>query len=286
MNSIATSYGIINVHFPKEIKEFEDIIKNIEETNIITYTLEKEIVDKNLYNEIYNKLNNNLLFLLISRKHSLGYIEFIRGNYDISEPIETIRSAEHLFLQMTDLEIYDIFNNTFDVLWNSLWKRNAKKEIYRKEFLLSQEKFNYVISTYSINSFKPKYPVSEWGFPKGRKNTNETNLSCAIRECYEETSLDKSEMNIIHNIEPIVEIMTGTNNVEYKHIYYISTVKFIRKLYVSNDIFHFAEIETAGWFTKERINNLIRPYHTEKLKIINKIIEFFALHIYKKLKNN
>lgn len=281
--SIATSYGIINIHFPDVIKEYKPYIENIIETvdiNSFSMDISVNIKESIEYLTIYEKLCNNLLFLLISRKHSLGYIDFIRGNYDFDEPDCSVRSLKHLFIQMTDNEIFNIFNYDFHVLWNGLWKRSSKKECFKKEYQMSLEKFVNVKKRYTIDSFKPKYPVNEWGFPKGRKNSNEEDLSCAIRECYEETGLEKYEMNVLVNVNPVTELMVGTNNIKYKHVYYISTVNKLRKLYLNNSMY-FTEVDMVGWFTKERIINLIRPYHVKKLTIINNIINFLAYRIYK-----
>ena len=55
----------------------------------------------------------------------------------------------------------------------------------------------------------------------------------------------------------------------------------MRPLNINNDAYHFIEIDTVGWFKKNLVNNLLRPYHTEKLNIINKIIQFVAYVVYK-----
>lgn len=271
-----TSYGMININLSGELKEYENNIKSAFTKNTHVDILSLAVDDNDDYRNIYNMVQKNLLFLLISRKHSLGYIEFIRGRYDISDN----STIEHLFVQMTENEIYNIFEIPFDTLWCILWKKNAKKNTYNKEYVTASEKYEYVISTYNINDFKPKYPTKEWGFPKGRKNNGETNINCALRECSEETTLCRSEMHILTGISPLVEEMTGTNNVQYRHIYYLSIIDNIRNLSIENDTIQFAEIDTAGWFKKERILNLIRPYHKEKIDIVNQIISFIAYTVY------
>ena len=49
----------------------------------------------------------------------------------------------------------------------------------------------------------------EWGFPKGRRNFQENDLQCAIREFSEEPILNK--ISIIKNLIPFDEIFTGSN---------------------------------------------------------------------------
>jgi 8-oxo-dGTP pyrophosphatase MutT (NUDIX family) len=272
-----TSYGVININIteplshytPLILQAFEQSKTEIDITNIVN-------IDSDEFRLLRDLVSESILFLLISRKHSLGFVEFIRGRYDVNDD-ESIR---HLFIQMTENEIREIFTVNFDMLWNSMWKKNAKKTTYHKEYIYAKDKHSRVIQKYKSNNFHPTYPTREWGFPKGRKNNNEANISCAIRECCEETSLFKSEISILPGILPLTEIMLGTNMVQYKHVYYLSLMSCTRTLDMYNDDFQFTEIDTAGWFKKERVINLLRPYHTEKIKIINQIINFITYAIY------
>jgi 8-oxo-dGTP pyrophosphatase MutT (NUDIX family) len=272
-----TSYGVININIteplnhytPLILKAFEQSASDVDITTIVDINNDEFKLLKDLVSE-------SILFLLISRKHSLGFVEFIRGRYDINDD----KSIRHLFVQMTENEIREIFTIQFDILWNSMWKKNAKKTTYHKEYIVAKDKHGKIIQKYKMKNFKPRFPVREWGFPKGRKNSNEANISCAIRECCEETSLFKSEISVLPGILPLTEIMVGTNMVQYKHVYYLSLMSCTRALDMYSDELQFVEIDTAGWFKKERVINLIRPYHTEKIKIINQIINFIAYAIY------
>ena len=273
-----TSYGVINIHLSGELSKYNDTLKNVFGTNA-NINIEEIEADRNdeQYKSIYKIVEQNLMFLLVSRKHSLGYVEFLRGNYDISDNNE---SVYHLFMQMTENEIQMIFSQTFDELWHDLWKKNAKKSTYTKEYLASMEKFNFIVPLFDKNSFKPDYPINEWGFPKGKKRINEPSISCAIRECCEETSLVRTELCMLTGVNALVENMTGTDNKKYKHVYYLSIIEELRNLSIQTDNYHFIEIDMAGWFKKNNANNLIRPYHTEKLRIIDEIIKCIAYVIH------
>ena len=215
---------------------------------------------------------------MISRKNSLGYIEFIRGRYNPDD----IATIKYLMDQMTEQEITNILQtDNFDILWCDLWKKTARNKNYDKEYEISQEKYNKtkLIHLKTISEFKPKYPIPEWGFPKGRRNTSEKDIECAIRECHEETSLDYSELAVLNRIYPISEQFKGTNGIEYKHIYYLSIVEANRNLNVLITPEQHIEVDTVGWFKYDRVMNLIRPYHVEKKKLVEDMLKFIAYNI-------
>ena len=62
------------------------------------------------------------------------------------------------------------------------------------------------------------------GISKGRRNLKESDYDCAIREFQEETGIKEGEYYILKNIKPVEEIFYGSNNIRYKHIYYIINV--------------------------------------------------------------
>jgi 8-oxo-dGTP pyrophosphatase MutT (NUDIX family) len=182
---------------------------------------------------------------------------------------------------MSEEEINLIFNDNFDNLWMDLWRTNYKKTIGSREYVYVKDKYNAVLNEYKREDFKPKYPLKEWGFPKGRKNnTTESALSCAVRECIEETGLYKNEMNVLMSVHPVVEDLIGTNGKLYRLIYFISVVKRIRKLIPIENEEYFSEIEDIGWFLRHKISNLFRPYHVKKMEVVDKIINFIAYTVY------
>ena len=211
---------------------------------------------------------------MIRRKCSLGYIEFIRGRYNVDD----VEHIESLFHQMITTEIKDISENTFDRLWNKLWKSNAKSKSYEAEYISSKKKFIKLKNTskYNLSYFcdfiKPYYNTPEWGFPKGRRNFYEKNIECAKREFAEETNLNNNEYILFDNIITLNEIFKGTNNIPYKHIYYIGTCDKTKDVGLNNQNIHQSlEIGDIGWFTYNEAINLIRPYHTERKKILNEL---------------
>ena len=222
----------------------------------------------------FNKINfhnNNIKFLLIQRKHSLSYIEFIRGQYNENDN----NKISKMFELMSQDEVEQIKNNNFDDLWDKLWNQTARYKSFQKEMLSSKKKFEYLKLNNILNPLKSKYNSPEWGFPKGRRNKFENNHECANREFIEETNL--SNYLKFDRIENMEETFVGTNQVRYKHIYFIAGSNE-EKLNYSQDNY---EIGNIGWFTKDEAINLLRPYNITKKNIINQLYFFLSIIISK-----
>ena len=96
---------------------------------------------------------------------------------------------------------------------------------------------------------------SEWGFPKGRRVPKESDIICAVREFCEETDLTKKDINVL-NIGPFEEIFTGSNNIVYRHVYYIAElINNIPVIINQNNIHQLAEIGDIQWFSQEEAIN-------------------------------
>jgi 8-oxo-dGTP pyrophosphatase MutT (NUDIX family) len=228
-----------------------------------------------------NKINffkDKIYFLLIRRKHSLNYVEFIRGKYDMNNLNKLIECFE----LMSKKEIENIKNNDFEFLWNDLWKETSKHKMYQKEFKKSKKLFdnlkdkNILEKLLEIN---PLYDTPEWGIPKGRRNYFEKNIECAIREFNEETTMKDNNYIILKNLYSVQENYKGTNNLNYKHIYYLSISDSDNEVNCNNIQSSNNEIGDIGWFTWDEAIKKIRPYYKSKIELINKIF-LFILNIY------
>lgn len=221
-----------------------------------------------------NKINlykNNIKFLLIQRKHSLSFIQFLRGKYNENE-----EDIIKLFNLMTIDEVNSIKNNDFNYLWNNLWLKTATNKIYLKEKSISKIKFEKIKNSDIINNLKSHYKEPEWGFPKGRRNRFENNLDCANREFQEETDL--TDYILLNKINSIEETFSGTDNVLYKHIYYIAgcNENFNSNINQIEDNF---EISNAGWFTLDEVINKFREYNNTRKNVINQVYYFLLILI-------
>ena len=228
---------------------------------------------------------DKIKLLMVRRKNSLNYIEFIRGKYNVADKDH----LEKMFKFMTKDENIKIKTLEFESMWNELWKETAKSKAYQKEFTMSKAKFEELKSTdfYSLledNSYS-QYLEPEWGFPKGRRNMSEKNLDCAIREFYEETSYSISNMHILERLNCLEEEYVGSNQVKYKHVYYVASSQEDEYIEL-NDIAHLYEIGEIGWFTIPEALEKIRPYYEYRIKIIHQLYFFIINLVHGITKNN
>ncbi len=265
------------------------------------YLFENEELDMliNIYEKIknYNKeqLDHVIKYVMICRKNSLSYVDFMRGKYDIDD-YEYLHNTIYM---MTEKEKKDLINNKFEDLWVDLWS-NSYNINYSQEYEESKSKFDKLKKGYMIQKneilfnidFKSiidtsiqKYKEPEWGFPKGRRNFNEKNIDCAKREFEEETGLKESDYHII-NISPLEELYLGSNHIRYKHIYYFGQIQSYVNIEVDKTNVHQKiEIGDIQYMTFEDGYDKIRAYHIEKKNILQNIHIFLINLIlnYKKI---
>jgi 8-oxo-dGTP pyrophosphatase MutT (NUDIX family) len=282
------SLGIICIKYDNELN------------NIIKYNKEHHrifnkynMIDKNYDSRIKNIIDKKIKFLMICRKHTIGYIEFIRGNYNIDN-YNNIQYIENIFKLMTKNEIENIKKKDFDFLWNDVWVVKDNQNSHQKEYQQSKIKFNILLKgvniqidnkknkidlEYCINNCKIKWNEPEWEFPKGRRNIREEDLNCAIREFEEETDFKNQDYKLL-DLNPISEIFMGTNGNNYKHTYYFAQSEKNNLTISENNIYQQIEISNIKWFTFEEAMDKIRSYNIERKKILEKIYNMLYFNIY------
>ena len=232
-------------------------------------------------------------FLMIRRKDTLGFVEFIRGKY----PVYNQAYVQRLIDEMTVDEKHRLQTQTFSELWKNVWGDYLNSK-YQNEEAVSCDRFNmlksgirlnrnggshYTLNTLIANS-STQWTEAEWGFPKGRRNYQEKDIDCALREFSEETGYTQSRLTIIQNIIPYEEIFMGSNMKTYKHKYYVACMQCPNKLpSESSPIFQKTEVSKMGWFTYDDCIARMRPYNLEKINILRKLNN--ALNEYKRVCN-
>ena len=174
----------------------------------------------------------------------------------------------NLIFEMTMDEKTRILTNDFDTLWKELWINSYNNKKFMKEYKLAQNKFNKLKECNFYNLLDDNlsnYDEPEWEFPKGKRNIYENIFDCAKREFYEETNIDTNQLSI-YNSNVIEEEFKGTNNLNYKNIYYYASSDDLHEL-ISTDEMNY-EIGDIKWFTINDAISIIRPYYVSKIKII------------------
>ena len=215
------------------------------------------------------KIENNIIkYLMVQRKDSLAFMEFVRGKYDLS----VISYINDLVSQMTNSEKNLLSNNDFDAIWNYAWCQSNTTIKHTSEYNESKKKFNHLYNNNILNNLLKELVNNnnhqEWGFPKGRRKLKESNIDCAIREFCEETRISKSDIDIKKNLESFEEIFYGSNNILYKHVYYIGKINKNVKLIIDlNCIEQVREIRALEWNTYDEVLNKIKKKNIERIEI-------------------
>jgi 8-oxo-dGTP pyrophosphatase MutT (NUDIX family) len=229
---------------------------------------------------------NNIEYLLIRRKNTLGFLDFMRGKY----PLYNKNYLTNIINEMTNDEKNHLLTDTFEELWEYLWGKSIGIQ-YRNEEKNSKEKFislklgitvnntEYTLESL-INESETNWEEPEWGFPKGRRNYQEKDIQCAIREFEEETQYNKSQLKLIQNLSPYEEIFTGSNYKSYRHKYYVAYMD----IDTTSDAHHSHDNNEVGdmiWCGFEDALRLIRPYNLEKISVLektNKVLTEYRLY--------
>lgn len=221
-----------------------------------------------------NAQTNNLEYLMIRRKDTLGFVDFMRGKY----PLTSLRYLNNIINEMTVHEKNQLLTKSFSNLWDNLWGENIGIQ-YRGEERISFEKYKslktgimFKNTRYTLASLIHKSSTTwlepEWGYPKGRRNYQEKDLHCALREFEEETGYPKTSLNVIQNLQPFEEVFTGSNYKSYKHRYYVANMDSSAEPKQSHQI---SEVSKVEWKTCQQAIKSMRPYNIEKQLIMRNV---------------
>ena len=236
---------------------------------------------------LFRKIKDEIQYLMIRRKDSFGYIDFMRGKYS---PYN-IFQLQKIIDEMSILEKTRILSEPFDQLWIQMWGETTNVQ-YKNEELSSSKKMDLIRNGVIINdenvtlksiveNSKTEWNETEWEFPKGRRNNKEKDLECALREFEEETGISKNKINVVENILPFEEIFIGTNHKSYKHKYFLAYMEEENEEMTDLEHYQITEVSKIEWKTIDKCLESIRPYNLEKKKLItniNKVLEEYRLY--------
>ena len=235
--------------------------------------------------------SETLKYLMVERKHSFAFVEFLMGKYYIGD----IKYIQKLFNRMTLFERCCIAKYEFKTLWQKLWNHNGyTKKSLQREFWKASIKF-YTLKTgvmwqptkqslrlqSFIDNCDENYKTPEWYFPKGKRvNKFEKPEECAIREFKEETNISHIDIEVINNANLFEEEHIAENGKLYKVYFFVA--KYTGNSDTGSDSSHkqnrdflqqHSEIGNIDWCTYTECVNKFRPYESEKLQLLNIIHE-------------
>lgn len=219
-------------------------------------------------------------FLMIRRKDTLGFIDFMRGKYSVYNKEYVL----NMIKQMTNKEKSRLKTESFSTLWRDLWgdasTLSGNADQYKSEETNSRNKFELLrggvytkTDSYNleglVDSTSPIWIEPEWGFPKGRRNYQERDYDCAVREFCEETGYKPEQLVLMRNMQPVEEIFMGSNYKSYKHKYYVMYMRYEDTLSPRN--VQACEVSDSTWMSVDECLIAIRPYNVEKLRVLKNV---------------
>jgi 8-oxo-dGTP pyrophosphatase MutT (NUDIX family) len=216
---------------------------------------------------------------MVQRKDSLCYVEFMLGKYRLDNDAY----LQTLVANMTSAEQERLSSGmAFEELWKDLWQVSSTCGSYMKEYYDAHRKFHVLRAAGTLArllrqandevTHHPPFDEPEWGFPKGRRNLTETDMSCALREFAEETGLQASNIELIKSLDHHEETFTGTNGIRYRHVYYIArlasgTTPTLPQLSTSQK----REIRQTAWWPYAEAQKRIRPQNVERRELFARV---------------
>ena len=206
--------------------------------------------------------------LMVRRKDSMSYMEFVRGKYELHDMEYLKKQIQNMTIQ----EQQSIVSEPFETLWTKLWGNN--RDMDTPEFELAKNKFEALDRAALIAAVPSKFNEPEWGFPKGRRMKGETDVQCAEREFFEETNIPKEAYEILPSLT-FSETFVGTNNIRYKHIYFVAIMKDskimnLKQKFTPNQR---REISSIAWKSLTECRSITRPHYVERKKMISELAQ-------------
>ena len=217
----------------------------------------------------FRRVEHEIQYLMIRRKDTLGYIDFMRGKFDLKQK----QYIMNMLLQMTKTEK----NNLLQKYTMVKEKKGTIPHIRERILELINGYTNELGEFYDLQSLIVEsrlysdWDEPEWGFPKGRRNPQENDYDCAVREFSEETGYGTNALTNVRNIVPMEETFTGSNYNSYRHKYYLMNISYENS--VAAHKFQKSEVSGMGWWPLSACLEKIRPYNLEKIQVIKNIDE-------------
>ena len=210
---------------------------------------------------------SSIQWLLIRRRVSIGFIEIMRGKYENRDTA----CIQALVDQATVSEREMLLTRGFADLWRDLWNGPASRR-YQAEYEQSKAKFDVLRARGTLavlcKASTTAWTEPEWGFPKGRRSSTESELACALRETWEEAGVGRRDLRVLDG-PPLMEEYRGSNGICYRHRYWLAEAPPTLEVRMdASNIDQRREISDVRWCSMEEALALIRPYNMEKKDVL------------------
>lgn len=217
---------------------------------------------------------NRLEMLMVCKRYTYMYYIFVHGKYSSMSDDELIK----IFNGITIDEKYDLLSLNFMQIWYRIYLNKPHKS---SMYVLAKNKFE---STFVIDGgsrltkllAKSTHAKKIWEIPKGRKkNKNEPDIHCAIREFKEETGILKKSYKIFPRATRTYSYTDM--GIKYTNTYYFAFCKHNLDVKINfNSKDQIEEIADIKWMNIDEI----------RLIDINKRLERFIRPIFNFMRKN
>lgn len=209
--------------------------------------------------------------LMVCRRNTIGFMEFLKGDYKLDKSDTSNRlHINDLIHMMTADELNLLINESYErIFYLTRGKRAAKKQLKEKE-IFEKNRPIWIETCKKLLSNGKGWKEPEWGFPKGNRNQDESEIECALRELKEETGVS----NITLTNHKFVEIRYECDK-QFLCEYYVAylpddfTIDSVRK--------QAHEISDIGLFTIDECLKKVRHYLKNRIRIIESLKDILLL---------
>ena len=227
-------------------------------------------------------------FLMIRRKDTLGYMDFMRGKFPIYQKNYILNMMTQMTIEEKNRlrqkyrEYHEIgtggTGGTGGGSVQNQNQNNLKEKIHALIVGINHPDgsfYDLAALLDESDQISEHWHEPEWGFPKGRRNVQENDYDCALREFSEETGYATSVLQNIRNILPFEEIFIGSNYKSYRHKYYIMYIAYEASV-SSTKSYQKSEVSAMEWKSYAQCWKDIRSYNLEKKRILRNVYECIA----------
>jgi 8-oxo-dGTP pyrophosphatase MutT (NUDIX family) len=275
-----TSLGVLAFHIDGYTPEdYQLLFHDILDSSLApgSYQLKIEGIRTNGTQEDYQRIadfRERIRFILVSRRHSFGLIELIRGSYQE----ENEDCMKKLFQQMLLEEMQFVAKcQSFEELCNGQLESTSRLWILAKtkyERLLSGLGIPHNLQWY-LEHVSPKYFIPEIIPPGGQRVLDEDSLQAAAREFSEETRCSDQNIVMLSAITPLIENFLGTDDQPYRRLYNLAYLPELVPLTVDpKSQGQQFEIGDVFYCSYDSAQALIRMEHLERRQILSNTFMF------------